>query len=460
MTEQMHRFRKIRWAFVALAASSVLGCATAPVRPPVNPPPRPIAFHTCIADLNVKIDGAGLPADPLALEGWTDARGDLGEPFLAIPATVTAFNLHINAGGADTTIEPYQPVVQLPPGNRDYFIEDCQPDVSGPTVTRLAPFVSTFPPPLSREEILKAHESFQGSVLHTTQFGDLNWWPPAWVSLSDADRAASYAQIASWGDTDITVVASWHYGEPGQPYGAGQLVPDRDFVSTGQLSTMRSLVKEVLLHKAANGKPFVPVVFAEGDNGFSYYMWAMPQIIAALKPQPGDPIDLAPYVLFRMCYDSCVPGWQPPSQVDEAILATRAACPNCVISMEFSSGYPCWGGGDGCGAVNFQSPAGQALDNVDWEGNSWPPNNWEQYYEVLGRLLGQAYHRPPEQVSDPDGSTWYLRGGTPRGPWGVHCLEPFTYQWVRDQVPAAQVPIAFKTLSDMGCPVIDMPVPR
>ncbi len=71
----------------------------------------------------------------------TDANGNVGDPFAAIPATVTAFNLHVNWGGANASLEPYGVVVQLPPGNRDFFVGDCQADVVGPTVTRLAAFV-------------------------------------------------------------------------------------------------------------------------------------------------------------------------------------------------------------------------------------------------------------------------------------------------------------------------------
>lgn len=316
-----------------------------------------------------------------------------------------------------------------------------------------------FPEPQARQTILDAQESFQGAVLHTKQFGDLNWFPPAWTSLNEEDRAASYEQIRSWGDTDITVAVSWHYGEPGQPYGDGQLVPDSDL--TSDLPRVRALVKEVIQHG------FVPVVFLEGDNGYNYYMWIMPLVVQVLGPQSEeDRVDLTPYVKLRMCYDSCVPGWagdQDSKQfISQAILATRAACSACVISLEFSTGYSSQGDGGGF----WTSDAGKALDEVLWEGNSWPPNNWEQYWEILDRWLGPLYHRPPQQVSDPDapfrpGSPyWYLGAGTPRGPYGVHCFEPGTYQWVRGQLSQGQIRDMYQALVDLGCPVIDMPTRR
>lgn len=318
------------------------------------------------------------------------------------------------------------------------------------------PMVPIYPLPPTRDYIMASTESFQGSVLHTTQFGDLNWWPTAWTSLNDTDRAMSYPQIASWGDTDITVSIAWDYGEGGQPYGTGQLVPPTDL--TASLQRFRILVEDVIKHQAKNGQPFVPTIFMEGDNGFTYYMWVMPLVIQALQSQPNDPIDLTNYVRIRMCYDSCVPGWQPPSQVDEAILATRATCPNCVIALELSSGFPFWGG-ETAGQAQYETPAGQALDEVDWEGNSWPPSNWDQYWQVLARLLGPLYQRPPNQpaADDPPPVPCYACGNTPRGPRAIHCFEPFTYQWVRGQVPTSQVPVALSTLRGLGCQAIDLP---
>jgi len=337
------------------------------------------------------------------------------------------------------------------------FINDHDQDI-GVTL------VPNFPLPPSRQYVLDAHESFQGALLHTSQFGDLYWWPTAWTSLNAADQEASYAQIASWGDTDITVSASWNYGEPGQPYGTGQLVPNTDYAGNGQWDVFRAKVKDVIFHRAANGQPFVPRVFMEGDNGFSYYMWVMPHIIQALRPQPNDPIDLIPYVKLQMCYDSCVPGWQPKTQVADAILATRAACAECVIAMEFSSGYSSWGDG----GANFLSDAGLALDEIDWEGNYWPVTNWDQYWQIFARLLGPAYHRPADQPAqdDPgapygaDSPFYYLRQGTPRGPFGFQCFEPMTYQWVRGQLTMAQAADVYNTLASLGCSIIDMPTVR
>jgi hypothetical protein len=225
----------------------------------------------------------------------------------------------------------------------------------------------------------------------------------------------------------------------------------------------RASVKDVIQHTAANGQPFVPRIFMSGDNGFSYYMWAMPLIVRALQPQPGDPIDLTAYVKLQMCYDSCVPGYagaaDDKSLINDAILATRAACPACVIALEFATGYSSTGDGDAW----WQSDAAKAIDEADWEGNAWPTNNWEQYWEILDRWLGPAYIRPAAQVSDPAApfpatdARFYLRFGTPRGPYGVQCFEPYTYQHVRGQVPANQVAVAYQALLALGCPVIDSP---
>lgn len=432
---------------------------------PQNPTPpaavRPIAvnFIQPITNIRIWFDGAGItwPQDV------TTTGPRVGFP--NFPATgADPSNVHIRADG----YQPYDCVTHIPDGSYDFFV-GWRPTTNGygqgwfvgangsTCLPDLVPVVPPFPQPQSRAAILASHESFQGAFLTTTQFGVLPWWPTAWVSLNAADRAASYAQIVSWGDTDITVSASWSYGESGQPYGDGQLVPNTNYFAGADyahadVAGFRAAVKDVIQHG------FVPRIFMEGDNGFTYYMWVMPLIVQALQPQPTDSLDLTPYVKLQMCYDSCVPGWQPPSQIDEAILATRAACPGCVIALELSTGYPCWGGGDGCGFVNYQSPAGQALDEIDWEGNTWPTNNWDQYWQVLARLLGPAYVRPANQPANDDPNPpFYLAGGTPRGPWQVQCLEPYTYQWVRQRVAIDQVAVVYQTLVSMGCTVVDSP---
>ncbi len=436
-------------ALVILIAMVMFGCASAPATPIVVVPIPPAPPHTITFDLVPEVNHFALQGADVNVDGIHQT---------CCPNGVTTWTKPADQPTVDVTITA--------DGYYHYELLDFH-TVTGPYRIPLVPLVPPLPPPASRQAILDAHESFQGAVLHTAQFGDLNWWPTAWVSLNAADRAASYPQIASWGDTDITVSATWDYGEAGQPYGSGQRVPPTNYFAgadyaSADVAGFRASVKDVIQHTAANGQPFVPRIFMSGDNGFTYYMWAMPLIVRALQPQPSDAIDLTAYVKLQLCYDSCVPGWQPPSQIDEAILATRAACPTCVLALELSTGYPCWGGGDGCGDVNFNSPAGQALDEIDWEGNAWPPTNWDQYWQVLARLLGPAYVRPALQPAsdDPPPVDWYLRRGTPRGPWGVQCLEPFTYQWVRDQVPADQVLVAFTTLRAMGCAIVDMPYPR
>lgn len=311
------------------------------------------------------------------------------------------------------------------------------------------------PPPLTRDERLNVHESFQGAVLHTQQFGDLNWYPPAFISLSDADRASYYDQAANWGDTDITVAVRWDYGEPGQPYGTGQLVPPRDL--TGDGATLRALVREVFQHPRADGKPFVPVVYLNCDLGVDDCLTiTIPTTVAALSPTTGDTVDFAnDYVKWRICYDSCIPGYQPPGDVDRVVLALRAAVPRGVIGIEFATGYSFWGPAEG--AEQFGTPAGQALDEVSWEGNSWPSDNLNQYWGILDRWLGPCFVRPSAMPPDFDpgapfqagDAKWYLRMGTPRGPFHVDILEPFTYQWVRGQVVASQVPVNLAFIRSM-----------
>ncbi len=324
----------------------------------------------------------------------------------------------------------------------------------------------TIPAPYTRDYILSAHESFQGAWLNTTQFGRLPWYPSAWISLNDEDRLASYAQIAAWGDTGITISTQWDYGEPGQPYGTGQLVPGRDL--TQDWPTFRALVKEVIQHKTRDGNPFVAIVKMGCDGQYDVCLNTMiPGVKAALAPQPNDPLDLVPYVKFRLCYDSCIPGYQPPSQVEDIILAARAAFPNGVIGIEFATGYTFYWHG----AADFTSPAGQALDEVSWEGNQWPSDNLDQYWSVLDRWLGPCFKRPPQMPDDidptapfqPGDGRWYLAPGTPRGPFHVDIFEPYTYQWVRSLVSDQGVidnrNFIFSMLQSPSCASVDVPQP-
>jgi hypothetical protein len=330
---------------------------------------------------------------------------------------------------------------------------------TGPDIT-LTPAFPAFP---TRAQMLASHESFQGSVLQTTQFGPLNWWPAAWVSLSPADQAASYAQIKAWGDTDITVSVLWDYGEAGQPYGTGQQVPAADFRT--RLPAYRALVEQVVQHG------FIPVFFLDCDDGYAMCLAEIPSVVQALQPQPTDPVDLTQYGKFRICYDSCIPGWQPPSEIDGVLLALRQNCPLCVIGMEFSTGYPFWGG-DGGGTADFLSPAGQALDELLFEGNAWPPpaatpSGGDQYWQVIDRWLGPCWVRPPDMPATDDTTPpWYLGAGTPRGVYGVHAFENLTYQWVRGQLPASVVPLdlalfrSFYAPASSTCPIYAVDLPQ
>lgn len=457
--------KKFAWLTIALLTA---GCGLRPIPPaPPQPPTSPsrtvaivVADTTghAVAGATVTLDDTVPPGPHVGLTNTPD--GYLA--FATVNRTLGPAAVHVRAAGCADYDVPVTLSTGAAADNQTIQIGTVRsalgnaPDIALPAMVCTPPL----PPAPTREYIIGAHESFQGAVLHTSQFGDLNWWPTAWVSLNPFDTTASYPQISAWGDTDITVSVSWSYGEAGQPYGDGQLVPNQDY--TNNWPAFRARVLDVIHHTAANGHPFVPRIFLEGDNGYAYYMWVMPLALKALQPQSDDPVDLTPYVKLQMCYDSCVPGWQPKTQVGDAILATRAACPACIIALEFSSGYSSTGDGD----EFWNSDAGRALDEVDWEGNYWPPTDWEQYWEILDRWLGPAYIKPAAQQSDPDApfcatcAKFYLRNGTPRGPYGVQCLEPFTYQWVRGQITMAQSNAAFQTLTSLGCPVIDMPTVR
>lgn len=295
----------------------------------------------------------------------------------------------------------------------------------------------------------------------TSQYGTIPWFEVAISSLSPADRQAVYAQKQAAGDTHCIIDISWNYNEaPSYSYP----VPGTDL--TKNLPAFRALVQEVISNN------FIAMIFLAGDGeskapnangtypyndpaGWTYgHQWLMANletIITLLQGNPNQGIpDLTPYCLFIPGFDGVMPG-REPVELDNYLLAIRALLgPQGYSGLLLAAGYSHWG----LGAGNYTDAAGQGLDVIL---NQFPvklSDNYNQVWQIAARMLGPSYNRPTFEddpqfdsidpntglpVKDDPNPPWYLRGGTPRGPYFPIAFEYDTWRWVRNFVSLGEV---------------------
>ncbi len=327
-----------------------------------------------------------------------------------------------------------------------------------------------FPPTPPRETVIADQWTFEGLTCNTEQFGPLPMFDPFYISLTAADRKHWRDCHKAAGDATMLVGFYAEYGEDHQPYGSGQLVPPTDL--TGNWPRYRAIVKET------RSDGLQTVLYMSGDNGLEYLEWAMPFAVNALRPQPDDPADLADGQEFFACFDSCVPGYQPPSRVNESILFMRGLVTQReIISDELAAGYSSWCGGAAamvtiaapaeCGSQDYNSEAGQQLDKIYVEYPLWPipshayrqaePDHGDQIWQINARLSQTTYVRPPEQPDNDDPPPYpnYLQKGTPRGPFMFACMEKIMYGWVRWWYSLQDVIDQRAYFKARGCPMVN-----
>lgn len=296
-----------------------------------------------------------------------------------------------------------------------------------------------FPPPPTREQVCGVNLTFQGLTVVTEQYGSLPWFEPAIIGLTPADRQRVYAAKHATGRDTHAIVgfstsASPIYDEAGQPY-------QQIFTYSCEQEPARflSLIEELIL----NG--LIPIIALDGDDGMNPEHGApnalrqLPILIALLKSSRYG--DLTRYCLIVRFWDGVFYG-----ATAEAIQgfgrAFRALAPLGYLGIEHQPGRIPVGGG-----ADDYRPGGRMVDYDVIFGefnysNDTPPSddNWQ----VLGRMLGPDYVRPPDQPADDDPHPpWYLETGTLRG--GVivpYFYVPFewegAYYWVRSLSTAAQ----------------------
>ena len=119
-------------------------------------------------------------------------------------------------------------------------------------------------------------------------------------------------------------------------------------------------------------------------------------------------------------------GWSP-QQIDTFGKTFRQLCPNGYLCLEHTTGHIPVGNGEADWA-----PGGimQSYDVLlsEFDTGRWDDSVWQ----VLARMIGPAYTRPPDQPADDDPSPpYYLAPGTPRGPYGYAAFEYYMYEFVR-----------------------------
>jgi hypothetical protein len=260
----------------------------------------------------------------------------------------------------------------------------------------------------------------QGLTVVTQQYGTLPWFEAALPWLNDEDRQAVYAAKRANGDTHCLLQLPSGpplYNEANQAYSPDKFGPlDWTNGNTAIDPQLPTLVAEV-------AAAFVPVVFLwgdDGENGYPVAVTQLPLVVNALG-------SLMATTLIVPGWDGVFYGWTP-----EHIVAFgaqfRSLCPDGHLGIEMSEGHIPLGEGP-----SDWTPSGRMKD-YDTLLTEFSPDNLHQdsTWQIAGRLLGPAYRRPSDQpASDDPHPPWYLRDGSPRGPYFNVAFEYDTYYWVR-----------------------------
>ena len=444
-------------AVVIVIACCVIGCASAPVVTPSTPPaPAMRAVAVVVTDGDERLVGALVTLNDITPPGQhtgaTDATGVV--TFLQVSASIQSTQVTVSNVGC----QPYVQTVTLTAGI------DQQVDLGGSLTTPnavMAPPLTCFPPVPTRDEILSAHESFQGLSVTCDGYGTFPWFDAAISSLDATCRQNVYDAKREAGDTVLRIDVSWNYSGDG---GYSYPVPGTDL--TGNLNQLRALVLEgitagfsIRLGLAGDGESEASCADYNDPVGHTYGRACaqnsiLPAVLDILDDTPGQPA-LSPYCVFVTGYDGVFYGWTP-AEVQGFATAFRALRPNGYLAIEFNTGHIPVGNGPGDYASGGMMIG---YDLILGEFDNWPTvgdAEWQILARLLGRTaLGGAYVRPPDQpASDDDEAPWYLSVPNPRGKYYVDCLEYAEYGFVRGQVTATQIDTGREYYRAMGCPIV------
>lgn len=322
----------------------------------------------------------------------------------------------------------------LPPGQVSFLV-DVFP-LQNPT--------NPWPPTPTRDEVCTVRVGFQGVTIQSQEFGAFPAFGPETSTLNDADLQSYFDQIKALGWTHVEFAVSWNYRSSSYQYP----VPGRDLSQNlpelkrrVEMAIRRGLF--VCLFCAGDGEGSGP-----GYNdpvGWTYgRQWLMAnfqRIYAAMGPTAQSPNDCRPFMVFLPGYDGTDSyAWTTPENVVAWWQYARPIIDagGGYLGQEYSAGH-CQIGGRWDGEATYINGPGMALDVILQEfpyGPPMPTNDPGGVWQMLGRMVS-PYHRDPNQKDDPN-PPYYLRQGTPRGPYYYVSFEYNTYGWVRGWVTAAQ----------------------
>ncbi len=286
-----------------------------------------------------------------------------------------------------------------------------------------------FPQAPTREQMCLGQTTQQGLTVTTTEFGEMPWWGACWAWLTPADRQMAAEQLLAHGDTICLIQVALDgralYDEPHQFYSADKFPP-----LTQTIQQTVDLVAEAIL------LGFKGVwLFLDGDNGNYGYPVAVQQS-KELGPAFATSLygNLNAYVQQLPGWDGVFYGYEPPEKVTNWAETARAAGA-LYVGLEHSTGHiPLGEGGSDYEPGGRMVPIDTILGEFD--DGRFDDSVWQ----ILARMIGPAYIRPPEQPAhdDPPPVPFYLAPQSPRGPFYYRVFEYYIYGWVRG-TPASTV---------------------
>jgi hypothetical protein len=335
------------------------------------------------------------------------------------------------------------------------------------TVTPLVPVVTVkpLPPRPSRDAVIGVNLNWQGLTVAGKPWFDLDL---AYLPTREA-RAEGYA--------------AKHQPRPGAPNGDTHLMLAIDMTGLARLPHLKALAREWITEEGGTG---IQLMMAGDGNeagrenhdpGALNFPWLMAnfQAIYDFWRSGPDGEDLAQFTVFVPGFDGVVPGWQPPSRVNEfARMARRVidAGGSGYLGIELAAGYAVWTGEENDWATEdgkrfdviiqefpidvhpeYGPPAEWLNPDRTWRADisNEQRNPWTQVYQMVGRMVW-PFHRPAYFPADDQGAPYHLRGGTPRGPFAYICGEIDTYRWVRVRnISLEEINAHRNALLHMGC---------
>lgn len=280
----------------------------------------------------------------------------------------------------------------------------------------------------TREAACTVRCSFQGLWMQTQRYGPLPWWP-AGLTAFEHELDAILDQLLAAGDTHCQVDLVWDYGEPGQPWGSGRLVPSVDL--RHNLPRYRAIVDRVI----DRGLSPIFMMPGEGQEGLRWIFDHFRPVVAALR----EGYDRTAYGPFWFGYDGTWPAAWTVRDMKRVLPFIRSVIGDrAYFGLMFSTG-----------------PAGNPYLFVEDQGDYAKP--WMQAIDIIMAsthpdqvecpalvnsaqyMLGPALRPGGRCTPDWHAPSWLLAPGTPRGPYYWGWIEWNAYEWVRGWVTAEKI---------------------